>query len=404
MNQIGRYRAFTIDSNGCESDFGNSLYMEAVQVIKPQIAYPSGTNLPLTVCENDDVNLQLNNWIAYSNLSTVTDYVFSWYRVESAGDVFLGTSNSPIKQVNVGENTTGVLSFDAKFYVVAEHVLMGACAMTSDTFNIDVRNTPSAPVVSAYPTDTICLGEDIDLVALSSDALIPNPNYKWYYVNPDGTLNSQVGIGDTLTRAPSVGGTYTFAAVAENSGCPGPATTIDFFVRDLTPPILEPVTAWSGGVFNVCKDSTIDLRVSTPMLNGATYELYRKDLISGNFNPYPTQSNVLKFIYDSSVPNSNVFPDVEEGDERMANYLIDMYLGKADGRSIGNKKNVIKFTAQFRKMLSLSLYEMYWLCDLFISETKYTLVLEKIFFDSNKHRYGEFKNHLEDSKLYQFFE
>ena len=317
MNQIGTYRAFSIDTNGCESDFGNSLFMEAVQVIKPQIAYPSGTNLPLTVCENDDVNLQLNNWIAYSNLSTVTDYVFSWYRVESAGDVFLGTSNSSVKQVNVGENTTGILSFDAKFYVVAEHVLMGACAMTSDTFNIDVRNTPSAPVVSAYPTDTICLGEDIDLVALSSDALIPNPNYKWYYVNPDGTLNSQVGIGDTLTRAPSVGGTYTFAAVAENSGCPGPASTIDFFVRDLTPPILEPVTAWSGGVFNVCKDSTIDLRVSTPMLNGATYELYRKDLISGNFNPYPTQSNVLKFIYDSSVPNSNVFPDVEAGEYRV---------------------------------------------------------------------------------------
>ena len=317
MNQIGTYRAFSIDTNGCESDFGNSLFMEAVQVIKPQITYPSGTNLPLTVCENDDVNLQLDNWIAYSNLSTVADYVFSWYRVESAGDVFLGTSNTSIKQVNVGENTTGVLSFDAKFYVVAEHVLMGACAMTSDTFNIDVRNTPSAPVVSAYPADTICLGEDIDLIALSSDALIPNPNYKWYYVNPDGTLNSQVGVGDTLTRAPSVGGTYTFAAVAENSGCPGPATTIDFFVRDLTPPILEPVTAWSGGVFKVCKDSTIDLRVSTPMLDGATYELYRKDLISGNFNPYPTQSNILEFVYDSSVPNSNIFPDVEEGEYRV---------------------------------------------------------------------------------------
>jgi hypothetical protein len=106
----------------------------------------------------------------------------------------------------------------------------------------------------------------------------------------------------------------------------------------------------------------------------------------------------------NDILNFGTTPDVEEGDERMANYLIDMYLGKADGRSIGNKKNVIKFTAQFRKMLSLSLYEMYWLCDLFISETKYTLVLEKIFFDSNKHRYGEFKNHLEDSKLYQFFE
>ena len=171
MNQVGVYEAFAINPNGCESDFGNSLFMEDVEVIKPQIAYPSGTNLPFTVCENDPVNLQLNNWTDYSNLSTVTDYVFSWYRVESAGDVFLGTSNGPIKQVNVGENTTGILSFDAKFYVVAEHVLMGACAMVSDTFNIDVRNTPSAQVVTAYPTDTICLGEDIDLVALSSDAL-----------------------------------------------------------------------------------------------------------------------------------------------------------------------------------------------------------------------------------------
>jgi len=97
-------------------------------------------------------------------------------------------------------------------------------------------------------------------------------------------------------------------------------------------------------------------------------------------------------------------PDIEEGDEKMAGYLIEMYLKKDEGRTIGNKKNVIMFTAQFRKVLGLSLYEMYWLCDLFISETKYTQVLEKIFFDSNKHRYGKFINHIEDSKLYQFYQ
>ena len=55
--------------------------------------------------------------------------------------------------------------------------------------------------------------------------------------NPDGTLNSQLGTGDTLTRAPSAGGLYTFAAAAFNSGCKGPAQTIDFFVRELSPPI-----------------------------------------------------------------------------------------------------------------------------------------------------------------------
>jgi hypothetical protein len=97
-------------------------------------------------------------------------------------------------------------------------------------------------------------------------------------------------------------------------------------------------------------------------------------------------------------------PDVEDGDEKMTTYLIDMYLKKDEGRTVGNKKNVIMFTAQFRKVNNLSLYEMYWLCDLFIAETKYTLVLEKIFFDSNKHRYGKFINHVEDSKLYQFYQ
>ena len=33
----------------------------SVDVIKPQIVYPTGTTLPFTACEDDDVDLQLNN-------------------------------------------------------------------------------------------------------------------------------------------------------------------------------------------------------------------------------------------------------------------------------------------------------------------------------------------------------
>lgn len=97
-------------------------------------------------------------------------------------------------------------------------------------------------------------------------------------------------------------------------------------------------------------------------------------------------------------------PAIEEGDEKMAKYLMDMYTKVDATRVIGNKKKVIQYTAEFRKATSLSLHEMYWLCDLFINEVKYTQVLEKIFFDANKHRYAKFINHLEDSKLYQFLE
>ena len=316
MSQSGTYRAFSIDTNGCESDFGNSLEIEAVTVIKPQLSYPSGVNLPVTACENEDVQIEINNWSDFSNLSTLNDYSFSWYRVDNGISTFLGTSTSQQKQVNVGEDLGSINSFEAKFYVVAEHVSMGACMMASDTLAVTVMNTPSAPVVTTYLADTICLGQDIDLVATSGDAFIPQPTFLWYSVNLDGTLNASIGTGDTLTRAPLSGGVYKYAVVASNSGCEGPASTRDIYVQELTPPILEPITSWQGGTFMVCQDSTIDLRVSTPLIEGAKYELYKKDAINGQFFAYPSQTSILSFVYDSNIQNSNSFNNIPEGEYR----------------------------------------------------------------------------------------
>ena len=67
----------------------------------------------------------------------------------------------------------------------------------------------------------------------------------------------------------------------------------------------------------VCKDSTIDLRVSTPLIDGATYELFRKDPISGQFFEYPSQTNVMTAVYDVNVPGSNRFLDIPEGEYRV---------------------------------------------------------------------------------------
>ncbi len=47
---------------------------------------------------------------------------------------------------------------------------------------------------------------------------------------------------------------------------------------------------------------------------------------------------------------------------------------------------------------------MYWLCWMFLEEYEYTKVLEYIFFNSNKNRYGKFENNIEDSPLYQFYD
>lgn len=98
-------------------------------------------------------------------------------------------------------------------------------------------------------------------------------------------------------------------------------------------------------------------------------------------------------------------PDIEEGDEKMYNYLCNKYLDNEDeDRTIGNKKKTLQYCAIFRKYNNLSLHQMYYLCMYFLDTHKYTKILERIFFDPNKNRYGKFENNMEDSPLYQYLD
>ena len=98
-------------------------------------------------------------------------------------------------------------------------------------------------------------------------------------------------------------------------------------------------------------------------------------------------------------------PEVTSGDIDMWNYLVKMYLAAdEDGsRSIGNEKNGKMYCAQFRQIVGLTLHEMYWLCDLFVTNHKYTKVLENIFLVKRENLYGKFKDNIESSKLYQYY-
>lgn len=98
-------------------------------------------------------------------------------------------------------------------------------------------------------------------------------------------------------------------------------------------------------------------------------------------------------------------PEVTKGDLEMFEYLSKMYLDHEDtDRVIGNKKLVKKYIAIFRNHIGLSLHKMYWLCWLFLEEHKYTKKLENIFFDRNKNRFLGFKNNIEESTLYQYYD
>lgn len=98
-------------------------------------------------------------------------------------------------------------------------------------------------------------------------------------------------------------------------------------------------------------------------------------------------------------------PEISQGDSNMRDYLCDMYLNHEDTeRKLGNKKSIGIYCAVLRNRLGLTLHEFYYLCEFFLAEFQFTRVLEYVFFNKNKHRYGEFKNHIEDSPLFQFYE
>lgn len=97
-------------------------------------------------------------------------------------------------------------------------------------------------------------------------------------------------------------------------------------------------------------------------------------------------------------------PEVEEKDFQMLGYLTKMYLDNPDGdRKVGNKKKVVQYICTFRKYLGISIHETYWLLWKFLQDYSYTKVLEYLFFNSNKNRYGSFAANIEDSPIFQYY-
>ena len=105
------------------------------------------------------------------------------------------------------------------------------------------------------------------------------------------------------------------------------------------------------------------------------------------------------------VLNAIETPEVTEQHIKMRDYLIEMYLNNEDKeRVVGNKKLIGIYISVLQNYLGLDIYRFYYLCDFFLSEHIFTKKLENVFMDRNKIRYGDFKNHIEDSALYQFYE
>lgn len=121
------------------------------------------------------------------------------------------------------------------------------------------------------------------------------------------------------------------------------------------------------------------------------------------------QESVFKLLRlrktGKSVLDAVETPEVSEEHVKMRDYLISIYLNHEDTeRVVGNKKLIATYISVLQKYLGINIYQFYYLCEFFLSEHIYTKKLENIFMDRNKIRYGEFKNHIEDSAIFQFYE
>ena len=97
-------------------------------------------------------------------------------------------------------------------------------------------------------------------------------------------------------------------------------------------------------------------------------------------------------------------PDVTDGDLQLYQYLCEMYLEEDSTRTLGNRKAGLIYSSQFRQIMGFSLHEAFYLYEMFISNVTFTKVLEYIFFSKKENPYKKFKDSLNDSKIFQFWE
>ncbi len=97
-------------------------------------------------------------------------------------------------------------------------------------------------------------------------------------------------------------------------------------------------------------------------------------------------------------------PLITDADIQMYNYLCEMYLNEDATRTLGNRKAGLRYCAEFRQIMGFTPHEMYYLCQMFVSNTTFTKVLEYIFFEKKHFPYGKFKDNLDASKIFQFWQ
>lgn len=97
-------------------------------------------------------------------------------------------------------------------------------------------------------------------------------------------------------------------------------------------------------------------------------------------------------------------PVVTQGDIELFKYFSSLYLAADEERKIGNKKKCLQYIAEFRQIMGFSLHECFYLFQAFTEEVVYSKLLERAFIDTKLSPYSKFRDNIEASKIFQYFE
>ncbi|KAA8479949.1 gliding motility-associated-like protein [Arcticibacter tournemirensis] len=206
-----------------------------------------------TVCSDEQQN--------YIIAGGVTNTVFTWSRAQVPGisnAATVGQTGSAITETL--HNTT------ASPVVVSYEVIPTANGCIGDPFIYIVTVNPTPAVTNTDLVKTICSGETLPAVILTSD--VPGTTFSWT-ATTSGAITGFTGSGNgdipvqTINNTSSVSGTLTYSITPFHDGCQGVTKNLVVEVNPI------PATPLATSNSPVCAGSVLVL--STPAVAGASY-------------------------------------------------------------------------------------------------------------------------------------
>jgi len=259
--QTTTFTVIATTEEGCNSD----PYLVTV-LVNPTVAVSASPNNQ-TVCSGSAINP-----IVISNPNNVSGVTYSWSRSNT-----INLTGIPIN--GVGNTISGLITNNTNtVQTTTISIIASANGCQTVVSNITITVNPKPTVVGSPASQTLCGGNTITPIVLSSASGISGTTYSWTrdnVVNVTGISGSGTGasISGVLNNSTSGNQTVTFTLTATANGCSSDNTTTEVIV------LPRPLLTATPSTQTICNNSAISSITlsSANNLSGTTFTWTRNN-------------------------------------------------------------------------------------------------------------------------------